>query len=59
MKMKISGLWSFVLKLHDRRHNDPGGWARDSLSDLDDQVWRDQSDDWQKFLSEKEESPAL
>ena len=30
-------------------------WARewqykDFLSDLDDQVWRDQSDDWQKYL---------
>ena len=39
-------------------------WARewqskDFLSDLDDQVWRDLSDDWQKYLSEKEESPAL
>ena len=39
-------------------------WARewqykDCLSDLDDHVWRDLSDDWQKYLSEKEESPAL
>ena len=33
---------------------------RELLSDSDDQVWRDLSDDWQKFLSEKEEeSPAL
>ena len=32
---------------------------KDFLSDLDDQVWRDLSDDWQKYLSEKEESPAL
>ena len=29
------------------------------LSDLDDQVWRDLSDDWQKYLLEKEESLAL
>ena len=39
-------------------------WAREwqykeLLSDLDDQVWRDLSYDWQKYLSEKEESPAL
>ena len=39
-------------------------WARkwqykDFLSDLDDQVWRDLSDDWQNYLSEKEESLAL
>ena len=36
-------------------------WAREwqykeLLSDLDDQVWRDLSVEWQKFLSEKEES---
>ena len=31
---------------------------KDFLSDLDDQVWRDLSDEWQKYLSEKEESPA-
>ena len=30
---------------------------KDFLSDLDFQVWRDLSDDWQKCLSEKEESP--
>ena len=39
-------------------------WARewqykDFFTDLDDQVWRDLSDDWQKYLSDKEESPAL
>ena len=39
-------------------------WARewlykDFLTDLDDQVWRDLTDDWQKYLSDKEESPAL
>ena len=28
-------------------------------SDLDDQVWRDLSDDWQKYRLEKEESPVL
>ena len=38
-------------------------WAREGqykelLSDLDDQVWRDLSDDWQKYLLEKEESPV-
>ena len=39
-------------------------WTRefhytDFLTDLDDQVWRDLSDEWQRYLSEKEESPAL
>ena len=39
-------------------------WARewqykDFLTDLDDQVWRDRSDDCQKDLSEKEQSFAL
>ena len=29
------------------------------LSDLDDQVWRDLSDDWQKYLLDKEEIPVL
>ena len=32
---------------------------KDFLSDLGDQVWIDLSDDWQNYLSEKEESPAL
>ena len=39
-------------------------WAKEwqykeLLSDLDDQVWRELTDDWQKFVCEKEESPAL
>ena len=39
-------------------------WSRDRqweklLSDLDDQVLRDLSDDWQKYLGEKEECAAL
>ena len=39
-------------------------WARewqykDILTDFDDQVWKDLSEDWQMYLSEKEESPAL
>ena len=39
-------------------------WARDwqyqdFLSDLDDEVWRDLSDEWQKYLSGKEESLVL
>ena len=39
-------------------------WARewqykDFLTDLDDQVWRDLSDDWEKYLLEKEEDSAL
>ena len=29
------------------------------LIDFDDQVWTDLSEEWQKYLSEKEESPAL
>ena len=29
------------------------------LSDLDNQVWKELSDDWQRYLLEKEESPAL
>ena len=29
------------------------------LSDLDDQVWKELSDDWQRYLIEKEERPAL
>ena len=37
-------------------------WAREwqhmeLLSDLDDQMWRDLSDDWQKYLSEKKKAP--
>ena len=32
---------------------------RDLLIDIDHQLWRDLSDDWQKYLSEKEASPAL
>ena len=37
-----------------------GEWQyKDFLTDLDDQVWRDLSEDRQKYLSEKEESPAL
>ena len=39
-------------------------WARewhykDFRTDLDDQMWRDRSEDWQKYLSEKEESSAV
>ena len=39
-------------------------WAKewqyeDFLTDLDNQVWRDLSEHWQKYPSEKEESPAL
>ena len=40
-------------------------WARewlykDFLTDLDDQVWRDLSEDWQMYVSEtEEECPAL
>ena len=39
-------------------------WAREYQykhfqSDVDDWVWRGLPDDWQKYLSEKEESPAL
>ena len=39
-------------------------WARewqykDILTEFDDQVRKDLSEEWQKFLSEKEESPAL
>ena len=29
------------------------------LSSLDDQVWKELSDDWQTYLLEKEESPTL
>ena len=29
------------------------------LSNMDDQVWKDLSDDWQRYLLEKETSPAL
>ena len=29
------------------------------LSDLDDQVWKELSDDWLRYLIEKEERPAL
>ena len=29
------------------------------LSSLADQVWKELSDDWQRYLWEKEESPAL
>ena len=29
------------------------------LSDLDDNVWKDLSDDWQRDLLEEEDSPAL
>ena len=29
------------------------------LSSMDDQVWKELSDDWQRYLLEKEESPAL
>ena len=39
-------------------------WARewqykDVLTEFDDQVWKDVSDKWQKYLSEIEESPVL
>ena len=39
-------------------------WARewqykDILTEFDDQVWKELSEEWQKYLSEKEESPAL
>ena len=39
-------------------------WAREKeyeglLVDLDDQMWKILSDDWQRYLEEKEESPAL
>ena len=39
-------------------------WARewqyrDFLTDLDDKLWTDLSEDWQTYLSEKEENPAL
>ena len=29
------------------------------LSDFDNQVWKELLDDWQRYLREKEESPAL
>ena len=29
------------------------------LSDLDDQVWKELSDEWLRYLIEKEERPAL
>ena len=29
------------------------------LFDLDDQLWKELSDDWQRYLLEKDESPAL
>ena len=29
------------------------------LFDLDNQVWTELSDDWQRYLLEKEESPAV
>ena len=32
---------------------------KNMLIDLNDHVWIDVSEDWQKYLSEKEESPAL
>ena len=32
---------------------------KELLSDLDDQLWRHLSDEWQQYLSEKEESLAL
>ena len=35
------------------------GNTRNSCLILDDLVWRDLSDDWQKYLLEQEESPAL
>ena len=31
---------------------------KDILINFDDQVWKDLSEEWQKYLSEKEESPA-
>ena len=39
-------------------------WARewqykDILTAFDDQVWKDLSEEWQKYLLEKEESPCL
>ena len=39
-------------------------WARewnhkDILNEYNNQVWTDLSEEWQKYLSEKEESPAL
>ena len=33
--------------------------CKDFLIDFDDQVWGDPSEDWQKYLSETEENPAL
>ena len=39
----------------------PGGQendsTRNSLSDLDDQVWKELSDDWQRYLLEKKKAP--
>ena len=29
------------------------------LSDLDNQVWKEMSDEWQRYLMGKEESPAV
>ena len=72
MRLKISSLQYFALKVRDGRHTDPGGrvvlrrgdegatgvcvltseWQyKDVLIDIDDQVWRDLSDGWQKYLS--------
>ena len=35
------------------------GQYKDFLTDLDDQVWRDQSADWQQYLSEKRRTSRL
>ena len=32
---------------------------KDLLTDLDDQVWKELSEEWRKYLSEKEERPAI
>ena len=29
------------------------------LSDLDNQVWKEMSEEWQRYLMGKEESPAM
>ena len=63
LKCKTEGLMTFVAEWFSLEEM-KALWARewqhkDFLSDLDDQVRRDLSDDWITYLSEKEKSPAL
>ena len=72
VKSQMEGIMNFVAEWFSREELKAlqgvcvltSVWARerqyrDILINFDGQVWKDVSDEWQKYLLEKEESPAL